>query len=249
VLSTKGMHKTLLVLTLGTSGACGNSAASPPDAAVGTDGLSSFYCPAPIDPTVPGKLKVFVNTEGVTLTKGDCDDSRTNCTNLIQTDQSVVPPFMDGDTQRETVIATNIAVAQQILSAYSVDFVRTRPTTGDYEMLVLGGSSTDLVGIDNLGSLAPGSCTNQHRDSIGLEFDFGVTEDFYAYHFVSDLGSIIGLGASDQKDDCMCRVDSVCAATADTCTFGMVPASTQFNCGRAGIVDEPALLKAFLGCR
>src|SRR5688572_17454318 len=61
----------------------GDDVAVELDAAVSLDAAvdADQTCPQTVsDPLRPGSIKLFIDTEGVTLTRGNCDDSRTNCT-------------------------------------------------------------------------------------------------------------------------------------------------------------------------
>src|SRR5512142_1063573 len=115
---------------------CSSSHHAAPDAAPDADLL---HCPAPVDPTAPGTHTVFVNFDGVTLTKGNCNDATTNCTSLVVQDQTVVPPWLDGNADRANDIAAIMTVARTAVAPYSIDLVTTRPASGDYKMIVVGG--------------------------------------------------------------------------------------------------------------
>src|SRR5688572_7215583 len=77
--------------------ACGDDAASLPDAgAVDAAPDAPSYCAdPPSDPLAPGMHKVYLATEGVTLDTG-CDSARDNCTNIIPSNDTVIPAFLPG---------------------------------------------------------------------------------------------------------------------------------------------------------
>lgn len=69
----------------------------------------------------------------------------------------------------------------------------------------------------------------------------------YAATILSDLGSMLGLASAASDGDCMCRGDGCKGTGTDSCVFGDVKVANG-GCGRTE-QDEPAMLKAALGCR
>jgi hypothetical protein len=143
-----------IVLVMACAG-CGDDAAHPdalqlPDAAPadapGPDAAPdapTAACPNPsTDAGGGGTYTVYLNADGVTLTKSNCDNATTNCTHLIMQSQAVVPPFMNGAANRDSVIAEIAAHIEEVLLPYSIDVVTTRPASGPYYMIVLGGDCT-----------------------------------------------------------------------------------------------------------
>ena len=226
-------------------------------------------CPRPAQPLAPGSFKVFLNTEGVTLTKGNCDDSRTNCSAIPTTDGTVVPPFLPGAPDRATFIDMIASTTQGVLAPYSIDIVTTRPVTGDYDMIVLGGNGAQIANCPNCGYAGPFTCEETtNRDHILLAFDYGettadptsYTANDYADSMLSAVGIMVGLAPSTEPDDCVCNLDTPCTKGPDDhslCAFGstvsttlqLFPNGQPINCGLTPTEDEPALLKAALGCR
>jgi len=226
-------------------------------------------CPTPAQ-VATGNYKVYLNTEGVTLRKGCGDDSRTNCTDIAPADNTVVPPFLDGVTGRQTFIEAVVAKAQAALAPYSVDIVTTRPVSGDYEMIVLGGDPL-AFGCTNpsCGGIAPDAGCGQQlvtRDHVDVLFDRGVNDTIETYAgaaVLSQIGNMTGLVPTTVFDDCMCDIDEVCldgsghwGTPGTMCTFGSnAPTTTAVrttgspdNCN-IPVEDEPAMLKAAFGCR
>ena len=261
------MRTILLVGLLATFGCHDNLVL--PDAggadAIALDAAAS--CPAPPAPLAPGRSKVYLNTEGVTLSKVgvscSIDDAQTNCTSLIAQDQTVVPPFLPGVATRQPYIDQIVTDAQGILAPYSIDIVTTRPATGSYQMVVLGGDAVSITGgCPGCSAISLFRCTPSFN-VVDLMFDGGTvlpqTEANYANTLVGDIGILSGLVASVEPGDCMCRFDTPCIsdmAVTTPCTFGSNEQTTVStdgngtpeNCGRA-TEDEPALLEASLGCR
>jgi hypothetical protein len=225
-----------------------------PDA--GTDAMpdaASAACPTPSQPLAPGNTKVYVVTDGITLAKtSGCDDSRTNCTVNVVADQTVVPPFLPGNPDRDAYIASILTKSQETFAAYSIDFVTTRPATGDYHMIVMGGDPVAVTGTcDTCASLTPADCTANKKDHLDLVFDKGEggTANPYVYTIASDLGAMLGMAGTTVPGDCECRGNGCSVPPGTVCTFGVdVPTDPNYSCGRT-TQDEPAILKDAVGCR
>lgn len=224
--------------------ACGDDSSAMPDAQIPVD--APTMCPPQTTMPLPtGAHVVYLNFDGVTLTKCAVADSRANCTDLIKQDPSVIPPYMDGNVDRQTRIDFIVTTVQRALAPYSVDVVTTRPASGDYLMVVLGGSATQL-GFSNVSGVASQPCSAANRNLVTLEFDdvlLGIPQSSLV---LSDIGVMIGMGLTTDTNDCANRTED----WTSVCTYGaMATAAPQNNCGHTPTQDEPALLAAAFGCR
>lgn len=221
---------------------------------------STEVCPTPTQPLPAAAYKLYLQTEGVTLYKCG-DDSRTNCTDLITTTGTVVPPFLEGVATRQEFIANIVAAAQDRLASYSIDIVTERPASGNYYMFVVGGSPSVSACTPDAFSCTPFSCAPTNRNAVDMIFDRGLADPpgIYASSLLSDLGALVGMTATVVPDDCECRFDTPCTmSSAEICSFGRHVETTKavtnddpplpLNCGTQ-IQDEPAILKLMLGCR
>src|SRR6187549_3239980 len=96
-------------------------------------------CPPRSAPLNPGMHKLYLSFSGVTLAFGACDDSRANCTSLVSQASTVVPTFLQGSAPtRVTAIAASV---QEVLAPFSIDVVTTRPSSGNYWMVSIGGTT------------------------------------------------------------------------------------------------------------
>jgi hypothetical protein len=233
--------------------ACGdNPAAVVPDAA------PPLSCPTPSQPLAPGTFKLYLNTEGVSLTMGPCSggNSQIDCSDVIAA-SVVVPPFLEGFDSRVGRIDAIVAKAQAVLAPFSIDIVTTRPVSGDYYMFVLGGESNVITGgaCANCASITPYSCSKLNPNAVDMMFDSGLqTVEFYARTILSDLGAIVGMTLTDDPLDCMCRTGPECGSAPPNmvCTYSEDVAATAVAgaelCGRT-TQDEPAILQEAFGCR
>jgi hypothetical protein len=250
----------LLVFSLGSLGSlagCEKNLLANMDAGADAPAVmpdASAACPAVTTTPLPaGHFKLYVNTEGVDITKCSADDARTNCS-TIPPANATIPAFLPGDPNRQQLIDAIVVRVQEKLAPYSIDVVTTRPTSGDYTMAVLGGDVSLVGGLAGSLSIAPGVCDFANHDRVAFEFDRGATVGYndYALSILSDFGAMVGLAGTTTPGDCLCRFDG-CGPALDPaiCNFGSaatVTTLTQFNCGRT-IQDEPLILANTLGCR
>lgn len=122
-------------------------------------------------PLPAGMHALFVVFEGVTITLGDCDDSKTNCSSLVAQGSTTVPPFLMAETNRQTRITAIKGMVQDALARFSVDVVTTRPTKGDYWMVVAGGTSDAIAGAPGALLAASPVCEATNRNSVALVFE------------------------------------------------------------------------------
>ena len=215
--------------------------------------LSATGCPAPKNPQAPGKHKLFLAADGISLARGALADARKNESPLLVTDTLAVPRFLDGVPERATRIAGIAKIVQEALSPYSIDVVLTRPASGNYWMTVLGGGPAMLQAAAGIISLAPFDCTANVVNAVDFVFDYGTKplDVEYARSVLSDFGAMLGLANVEEEGDCMCRSGRGCDKRLDrACSFGAagpLPV-TGGQCGRTE-QDEAAMLKAALGCR
>src|SRR5262245_21151084 len=164
-----GMKTLLVVLVLVALG-CGDDSAAP-DAA--PDGP---HCPAVTGDAGGGTHKLFLEFEGIHLTKCACNDSATGRTALVAQD-SDVPAFQPANANRQQMIDEIRAGIAQVLEPYDIEVTTTRPTGTKYNMIVFGGSCGTLTGQfcggnDGAGAgLAARLCGHPQDSSIGLIFD------------------------------------------------------------------------------
>src|SRR5689334_17245341 len=69
-------------------------------------------CPAQTGTLAAGSHKVFVAFEGVTLTLGDCDDAKTNCSSLVAQASTQVPAFLAAESTRAAHASTIAGMVQ-----------------------------------------------------------------------------------------------------------------------------------------
>jgi hypothetical protein len=210
------------------------------------------YCAQPTPPLVAGQYILYLNTEGVTLTKGS-PSSSANMSDLIAAADVTVPPFLPGDPNRLVFIDQIVRGVQGVLAPYSLDIVTTRPASGDYYMFVLGGDGMTISGCQGCVSTTDFNCMIEPRNGVDLMFDLGTGygATFYMNVLLGDIGPYADFAATSDLADCGCRIDTGCSADKPLCTFGTmatVTKQTYGSCDRT-VQDEPLLLEAAFGCR
>jgi hypothetical protein len=206
-------------------------------------------CPVPSTPLAAGMHKLFVSFEGVTLSLGDCDDARTNCTSLVSQASTAVPPFLMGQGTRSTRITTIVGMAQEALAPFSVDIVTTRPASGSYWMVSVGGATTLVSGTpDPLMAVKP-VCDATNTNSIALVFEQDVEfgDRAYADSIAGAFGRLAGLLPISRNNDCMCTAATCTHDQVCTWSTGAVPAAGN-ACSRTS-QNEHLLLIDAVGCR
>jgi len=111
----------------------GDDASSPDDAAmVGTDAPACFN----------GRV-VFLNFEGQALTKGT-SDAKTNHASWMQITSGTAPKYHAASATRTADIQAIVDAITLQLSSFPITVVTTRPLTGDYMMIVYGGTPAQV---------------------------------------------------------------------------------------------------------
>lgn len=200
-------------------------------------------CPAPTTPLSTGTHTLFLSFEGVTITLGDCDDALTNCSSLVTESSTAIPAFTNA--ARATTIA---AMVTEALAPFSVNVVTTRPTTGTYRMVSIGGDSSHVVMVDGLVAVKP-VCDATKTSGIAfvLEEDDELADRGYADIIAGAFGRLVGLVPSTRSGDCMCMQQT--CNHQQTCTFGTSSGAVIGNaCMRTTQNEQQHLIDA-VGCR
>jgi hypothetical protein len=108
---------------------------------------------------------LYVNFDGVTITKTSGSDASKNQSFI---GGGTIPPF-SGDANARAQI---VALIRQVYSAYNIQIATSRPTSGDYDMAVVGGTPAHL-GLNypaGVAGVAPMDCGNQMPRDIAFIF-------------------------------------------------------------------------------
>jgi hypothetical protein len=224
--------------------ACGGGS-STPDAAV-PDG-------APPPPDAQANCNtVYLAFDQIDLHVG-AEDATVSSSSIIPAD-ATAPGYRLDAADRETQIA---AITDQIvntLSPLGIDVLSIRPASGDYTMIVIGGSSTDVglqAGLGGVSSFA--GCDQPVPKRITYAFDTvnGVHQPEIGVANIAIGSFLVGLGTPTSSDaaDCLCWDAPGCGgAVAAACTIGgaTTPRYDSSVCGTGTTFDEPAVIAAGL---
>lgn len=151
-----------------------------------------------------GPSLVYLNFDGATLKKvnGYTTDAAQNVTVI---GSGTLPPY--GSPQERAEVEK---LVRALYAAYNVDFVTTRPQSGDYTMAVIGGHPSHLGLTGTMAGLGNLDCGDQlHRDVAVIfpEAMYQGTFDWMmrslAEAVVHELGHNFGLPHSDDSCDVM----------------------------------------------
>jgi hypothetical protein len=228
--------------------ACGDDGAKTVDAAIDAPTM----CAPKMAPLAPGMHTIYLNFDGVTLTKGN-DDSATNVASVLVNDSSTIPAYVatGNPTTRQGRIDEIVGYVQRTLAPYSVDVVTTRPASGVYMMNVIGGKPEDFGFTAGVGSIAGLQCGHTHYNGVALEFenDPNYAAIDYASSILSDVGVMVGMGLTTNKNGCETRT-APGIDPGTLCTFGaMSPTNPSADCGNTPTQDELMILTNSFGCR
>ena len=167
--------------------------------------------------------KLYLAFEGVTITHG-ATDSTTNTAAWIGVTTAAVPAFHPGLTNRATEIQNIVDGVKSRLSATPIEVVTTRPATGPYVMVVLGGSNS-IVGSNY------SYATSDHDCGDLVKNDVGWVSDTPSLSYVPDLiiGTVgwgLGLQGTSDPTDCMCAWANSCTSASGACTLSASIATT-----------------------
>ncbi len=231
---------------------------------VGIDAPFVFNCA-----TAPtgGAHKLFLVFEGATLTRGASDavlNRFSGIDNSLAT--ATIPAWRATAPDRASQIQDVVCDIRESMYPFDVEVVTTRPTSGDFEMIVFGGSFGDLGH-----TLGPGtfifSFTNRDCNNASQRDVAWVTEHpsagadvlttiETANYAVAALGLDNGLGASKSATNCMCNLfagDFGSCPNTEVCKFSMTSEFTANGgnvCSRPGAMENQVVrLQSLYGAR
>jgi len=246
--------------------ACGGSGGGTPDATHGPDaahapdaagtpdaiGFVDSMAPPACNALAPGGTHVwFLDFAGDTLAQGANDDASMDVAAFIGVATATIPAW-HGNTTSIDAIACQV---RQALDAFDIDVVTTRPATGAYETIVIGGTAADVGYPDGLAGGATGDCGDTNHANVGWVADSasGVTtpDTQIANYALGAIGVDIGLDGVGTTGDCMCGwgdPNGCAQSTTDLCVFHDGMTDTALSCS-TGQENERVALTAAYGTR
>ena len=208
----------------------GDDSAIPDDAAV-------------IDPdTAPvcEKRQLFLSFEGETLTDGATSDAKQNVASWMSgVASATTPPYRAAAANRATQIQTIVDAAEARLAQFNITVVTTRPATGDYMMIVFGGTAANVG--SRFGFVQELDCGDLVRNDVAW-VDDNFAPASIPNAIVGSIGFAIGLTATADPAGCMCAWDNNCTPNTNNCVLqdGIARDLTanQLCAGAPAIQDE-----------
>ena len=207
----------------------------------------------PDAPPAPARRVVYLNFDGATLTSATATDATTgharwlSSMNGVATGTAIAIPAYGGD--RTTVENT----VNQILTGLPVTVVTTKPASGPYTMIVLGGHP----GLVHTGYLAETDhdCNDTVKNDVGWveETDNNnnpLSAQVAGNYVVGAIGWALGLDGAKSANDCLCSWESPCAQSAPPCALlsASVPEpNTGYSCNQGAAQDERAAFQTAFG--
>ena len=170
------------------------------------------------------RLTIFLNFEGADLKQG-ASNSKTDSTSLILGASLKYPAqswsSMGGKDKGQKDVITELRL---LYGDYAVEFVTSRPTSGDYTMVMSGGSGDGCKkgGAGTIG-IAPLDCKNSYKNHIVLVFGDKLSSvKKLAFVIAHELGHSFGLEHVADNTDIMAPAlsGSTCCWTTSTVTGG-----------------------------
>jgi len=190
----------------------------------------------PIDASY--RLAIYLNFDGAKLQNGG-NDSKTNQTDLI------LPPSLDYPAMDWTSYggkqqgpAKTLEELKILYMNYAVEFVTTRPASGDYTMAMVGGTGENAKsGGPGTVGIAPLDCKNSHKNDVVLIFGNKVSgARQLALVIAHELGHSFGLEHVQDKKSIMYP-----ALQAETCCWTTSGVQGPSGCNRTSQDDAQVL--------
>ena len=174
------------------------------------------------------RLKVFLNFDGAKLSTGQ-SNSINNSTGLLTQSTLDYLPQTWGSAGRDKTIKDILTELKLLYQNYAVEFVTTRPTSGDYTMVMIGGSGDGCKkGGPGTVGIAPLDCKNSNKNDIVLVFGAKLSSArSIAMVAAHEMGHSFGLEHVDDKKDVMYP-----ALNGETCCWTNSTVNGSGTCGR-----------------
>ena len=175
----------------------------------GVDGGADPTNDATIAPRCASRT-VYLNFDGQTLQKGP-SDATLNQASWLTGSQGTAPAYLVANTNRMAVIRNIVNGVTDQLSSFPITVVTTRPTTGNYVMIVFGGTAQQVGSLYG-GAVNQLDCGDARPNDVAWIGD-GVSPIQRVVNFaVGAIGFGLGLTATKDPNDCMCGWDNLCTS-------------------------------------
>lgn len=221
-------------------------------------------CPGPLceqpdsrEPAAQGLRVVYLNFEGVTLTSStNADSGPTNTSYIISATTApgstrFIPPFSPSDLgstgglSRDQIIQRVIDRLYASHQAFDVQFVTTRPASGPYSMVVIGGDCQSVAGA-NCAGVALLDCSDNNPSNVSFVFPPGLRVDDLATTAAQEAAHAFGLSHTTDTGDIM--YPSILQSVPSSFGAGSIPQGDS-SCGGGSFQDSYQLMLSTIGAR
>jgi hypothetical protein len=222
----------------GSAKSTANDAATQPDALAGPDSSDASSC------TVGGRSTIYLNFDGVVVQKSAIDDARANQSTLVAASSQTFPRYLSWRPDRETHLSIIMDRLTTALASFPIELTRVRPATGDYRMIVFGGSFDLTMGASSSSwSFATTDCGHRDANDVGFVFD-KLVPAYAAGAALNVIGHFAGLDTSTTAGDCMQATPG-----SPPCVFEPAAMISLGACvGTTLTQDEPSAMVAAFQC-
>lgn len=220
---------------------------APDDAAVTAQPDASIDAP----PALCTRRALYLNFEGQALTRGR-SDATTNTAEWMNDPNGRAPRYRDNDANRADQITAITDGVRMQLAGFPINVVTTRPATGEYVMVVLGGTANQVKS-DFGAAVNRLDCDDSRHNDVAWISDNVAPTQHVVNTVLGAVGFGLGMTAVDDPEDCMCGWDNNCVSDdANACKLGSPatrdPAARQRCAGAGADQDEVAAIReAFCG--
>ncbi len=169
--------------------------------------MPSTIVPTP-DVAAIGPRTVYLNFEGASLSRSQFADDATTGESAIVVQNLSIGAF-DANSLRSTegltrsqIISRVVSGMQQLHAAYNITFTTSRPSSGNYQMIVFGGNCAGVAGT-NCAGIALRDCGDQMPNNITFVFPGGLRVDDLITTAAQENAHAYGLGHTDDTTDVM----------------------------------------------
>jgi MYXO-CTERM domain-containing protein len=170
---------------------------------------------APLQPQAVGLRIVYLNFDGVTLTASSTNDDATNdrsgiLSHAIPSGQTrTIAPLSVNDLAstngltRTQIISRVVSEMYASHAPYNIEFVTERPASGNYSMVVFGGSCNSVAGQSNCAGIALLDCGDYMPNNITFVFPNGLRVGDLASTAAQEEAHAFGLAHTTDTSDIM----------------------------------------------
>jgi hypothetical protein len=154
---------------------------------------------------------VYLNFEGVTLTRGTSDATQ-NRAAWLQRASGTAPKYRANSASRLTDIQQITDGIRQQLADFPITVVTERPATGPYVMIVFGGTAQDVASFYGA-AVNQLDCGDAQKSDVAWIADAVSPNQRVINVAIGAIGFGLGLTATTDPLDCMCGWANSCSAS------------------------------------